>query len=1024
MATGTHDSLGTAWGKELPLVGRRADVAVLRMALDDALEGRGRTLLLTGEPGIGKSRLLALLAQEARNRQMQVAMGRGFSVESGVPYGAFADALAAPLHTLEPGTLTVLARGAEDDLRAIMPAFPGVRADSRARTGVEGDDKARLLWIVMQFLTRLATRQPLLLVLDNAQWADPSSLELLHFVARQIAQVPLLLVLAYADDALEPRAMLQEVSRSLLGARQATRRQIEPLTLHDLTELLQRSFAIEQSEAQAHATVLLQHTSGNPFFVEETLKSLVSAGRIRRRGDGWFIEDAHPDHLPATVRDAVRARLDALSPAARRLAEFASLVEGAASLALLQRSSALESEPLADAIDELMRKRIVLEDKSDGSGRYAFSHPILQALVRDALSAARERALHARIATALEELHGASGDAHASAIARHLVRGHELGGDARALHYLAAAGRDALQRRADVEAVRWLADACSVAERLGDRQELSLLLEELGCAEQRTGDTSRALQQWSRALTMAEAAEDADATARLLYRLGQEAARSGDAHEGLERLEQAEAAARTAERPDLVIKVRVAHAKTLQALGRHAMAIASAHETLALAQTHGHHALQARVHQLLLQLQSWTGPVQEARAHGERALALAESGDDPEVAWATHWAMAMLAGFTGDAAGAARHQQQATRLAESLSSPLLLAMTAEITIEHASGTGRWDEGIALAEQVIPVARVIAPQSLLPRLLVWTGLMTLARDETERSRALFEEAWRLSDAEHAVEGLGRSGLELANVHNAILAHTGMGHYWLARGAWQRALTYGERGLAIADRYGYIAWAIHRLIPLVLEAGLWLQQYDRVEELTARLRTQSAALDHRLGLAWAKSSEALVARLRDHHPDAARQMLEAADDLDAVPFVFHAARLRRNAAQLLEADGDATQRRRPTRPTAAVRELRRAHDVFARIGAERELRETRSQLRSLGVRLPPRTTTAGVGSLTGRELEIARAVANRLSNKQIGAALDISARTVSTHLSNIFQKLGLDSRGALADRVRDDPQFQVE
>jgi DNA-binding NarL/FixJ family response regulator len=341
-------------------------------------------------------------------------------------------------------------------------------------------------------------------------------------------------------------------------------------------------------------------------------------------------------------------------------------------------------------------------------------------------------------------------------------------------------------------------------------------------------------------------------------------------------------------------------------------------------------------------------------------------------------------------------------------------MTAEITIEHASGTGRWDEGLALAEQVIPVARAIAPQSLLPRLLVWTGLMVLARDETERARALFEEAWRLSEAEHASEGLGRSGLELANVHNAILAHTGMGHYWLARGAWQRALTYGERGLAIADRYGYIAWAIHRLIPLILEAGLWLQQYDRVEELTQRLRTQSAAFDHRLGLAWAKAADALVARLRDHHPDAARQILEAADDLDAVPFVLHAARLRGNAAQLLEADGDAS---------AAVRELRKAHDVFARIGAERELRETRSQLRSLGVRLPPRTATTGVGALTGRELEIARAVANRLSNKQIGATLDISARTVSTHLSNIFQKLGIDSRGALADRVRDDPQFQV-
>lgn len=1006
-----RESSNSSWGKELPLVGRRAEIGALRMALDDALEGRGRTLLITGEPGVGKSRLLALLEQEARGRQMQVAAGRGFSVESGVPYGAFANALAAPLQALEPGTLTVLARGTEDDLRAIMPAMPGTRGDARSRPVADGDGKARLLWIVTQFLTRLAARQPLLLVLDNAQWADPSSLELLHFVARQIEGVPLLLVLTYADDTLEPGAVLQEVIRSLLGTRQATHRRIEPLTQPDLAELLQRAFGIARGDAQTHAEVLFRHTNGNPFFVEESLKSLVAAERIRRRGDAWIVEEAIPAHLPASVRDAVGVRLAALSAPARRLAEFASLVDGTASLALLAHTSGLEPEALADAIDELVRKRMLIEEKADASGHYAFSHPILQALVREELSAARERALHARIATTLETLYGGD-DARASEIARHLVRGHELGGDERALRYLAAAGRDALQRRADVEAVRWLGEARTVAERLGDARALRSLHEESGIALQRTGDTSGALREWTQALAAAESAADLDASARLLYRLGQESARAGDAHDGLERLDQAEAAARRAGRPDLEIKARVARAKTLQSLGRHALAISSAYDTLALAQSLGDHSLEARVHQLLLQLQSWTGPVDEARLHGERALALAESAGDAEVAWASHWAMAMLAGFTGDAAGAERHQRQATRLAESLSSPLLLAMTAEITIEHASGTGRWDEGLALAEQVIPVARVIAPQSLLPRLLVWTGLMVLARDETERARALFEEAWRLSEAEHAPEGLGRSGLELANVHNAILAHTGMGHYWLARGAWQRALTYGERGLAIADRYGYIAWAIHRLIPLILEAGLWLQEYDRVEELAKRLRTQAAALDHRLGLAWAKAADALVARLRDHHPEAARQMLDAADDLDAVPFVLHAARLRRNAAQLLEADGDVN---------GAVRELRKAHDVFARIGAERELREARSQLRSLGVRLPPRTTTTGVGALTGRELEIARAVANRLSNKQIGATLEISARTVSTHLSNIFQKLGIDSRGALADRVRDDPQF---
>jgi DNA-binding NarL/FixJ family response regulator len=211
---------------------------------------------------------------------------------------------------------------------------------------------------------------------------------------------------------------------------------------------------------------------------------------------------------------------------------------------------------------------------------------------------------------------------------------------------------------------------------------------------------------------------------------------------------------------------------------------------------------------------------------------------------------------------------------------------------------------------------------------------------------------------------------------------------------------------------VAWAIHRLIPMVIEASLRTHDYDRVAALTTRLREQSTALGHRLGLAWAAAADALLARVRDQSPDAAARLLAAADELEAVPFVYHAAKIRRNAAQVLEADGEIE---------AAVRVLRRAHDVFARLGAEFELRGVRNTLRSLGVRLPLRTSPAGAGALTGRELEIARAVAKRLSNKEIGAKLDISARTVSTHLSNIFEKLGVESRGALADAVRENPQF---
>ena len=181
---------------------------------------------------------------------------------------------------------------------------------------------------------------------------------------------------------------------------------------------------------------------------------------------------------------------------------------------------------------------------------------------------------------------------------------------------------------------------------------------------------------------------------------------------------------------------------------------------------------------------------------------------------------------------------------------------------------------------------------------------------------------------------------------ILAHTGMGALYLAQSDWHRALGYLERGLALADRFGYVAWAIHRLLPLIIEARLRVHDHARAEALTARL-------------------------------------IAAADALDAVPFVFHGAKLRRNAAQVLEADGDMA---------GAVRELRRAHDVFLRLGAEFELRGACNQLRALGVRLPPRTAVQGAGTLTARELLRSRGRALRIGQMTYqGVGDDVERRT---------------------------------
>jgi DNA-binding NarL/FixJ family response regulator len=992
------------------LVGRRSDLTALRRHLANAMDGRGHCVVLTGEPGVGKSRLLAALAQEARSHNALIAAGSAFAMESGVPYGAFADALARPLRALDPSTITVLARGTERDLRAVLPGLPGAPDTRLADTDGDAASKARQLWNVSQFLTRLSVRQPVLLTLDNAHDSDASSLELLHFLARQVAGTRILIILACADPGIEAHPVLRGMVRSLAAAPDASVQRVESLTRADLSELLQRSVGLEADDADHHAATLWSHTRGNPFFVEESLKALMAAGRIRQSGTRWVVDEPMPATLPPTVRDAVQQRLEALDPNARRLAEIASIVESRATLALFGSVSGFDAGVLADAIDLLCARRILVEHRADGSAEYEFAHPIIQSTVRSTLTAARERVLHGAIASGLEALHGPATIARAGEMARHLILGHELGNDERTMRYLAAAGRDALARRADEEASRFLTDALAIADAHGPAAAVPQLLEERAIARMRLGDTAGAEDGWLRALALATDRGDELTRSRLLHLRAQHAARSGDARQGLVLLEEARKAALQAQRPDLVVRVGVARAKMQQALGRHHEAVVTISETLALADELGNVDLLARAHQTALQLYAWTGPASLAREHGARALALADQSTDREIAWSAHWAMAMLEGFSGDVANMTRHLREAITLAEALGSPVLQAMTAEIEIEHASGIGNWDDALAIAERTIPLARAVMPHSLLPRLLVWTGMIVLARDHTERARALFEEAWELSGAARVPSGSDDGASPAGDVHNVILAHTGMGTWCLSHGEWTRALTYGERGLALADQFGYVAWAIHRLIPMIIEASLRLLDYDRVEALTVRLRTQSTALGHRLGLAWSTAAEALVARMKYQRPDAAARLIAAADELDAVPFVFHAARIRRNAAQVLEADGDIT---------GAVRELRRAHEVFAQLGAEFELRGVRSHLRTLGVRLPPRSAVSGAGALTSRELEIARAVVRRLSNKEIGAMLNISARTVSTHLSNIFGKLGVDSRGALADAVRDHP-----
>ncbi len=990
----------------LPLIGRDAELAMLLQALANTGAGRGFTVILAGEGGIGKTRLAKAAADQADRKKWQVALGRAYPVETGVPYALFSDALLPILRKFDASTLQVLSRGGGAELAYLFPALvPAQERLSAAGRGDPAEFKARLLWNFTQFLVRLSAKQPLVLVLENLQWADAASLELLHFVSRQISQEKLLLLCTYnaAERDLNPTLRTTEQSLVALGVAQV--HTLRPLSREATASLIGEVFHTEEGATREFSALLYGWTRGNPFFIEETLKSLIESGQLHQRDGRWMGWELDTLQLPRSIREAVIARIDRLSPNARTVANLAAVIGTRATYEQLSAVSALASSELLSALDELRRQRILNESEAGEAIAYDFTHPALQDALYTELGRARARLLHATVAEALEDFYGGLALKRADELAFHFSRADARNLAPKAVKYLAAAGREALGKHANREAANYLSAALALVESGEpgeDERTASRLVEDLARARQRLGEYEPAQALLARARTDAARFGEPGRLAAIERRIGLACYWTGQYEDALEHYDLGLAAARDAGDDLLYARIQIPKGACLQELGRHEEAITQIGGALAIAERLGDDAVLARVHRALLVLYAWTGPSDLAREHGVRALALAEASGQKSVACTAHWALGMLEGFTGNAAGAALHIAESERLADEVRSPLLRIWTAELAIEHASAVGDWDAAISIGERSIAMARSLSQRTLLPRLLVWCALIYIARGDRERGKLYLDEAWVLSGADGPAD-------RPLDVHTVVPAHTGLAAYYLELRDYHKAIEIGEAGLAIADRPGYVVWAIHRLLPIIAEAAMWLRDWDRAERIGARLRRDSQRFGQRLGLAWADGCDALVAMLKDKDWERAVVMLrDAAERMEAIPYVNDAARLRKMLAKVLMEMGDRE---------GAMRELRHVHDIFARLGAERDLSGTRDQLRELGARPPARAPTAGVGGLTGREVDIARLVSERKSNKEIGRALGISARTVSTHLSNIFAKLSVGSRGELADLVRE-------
>jgi predicted ATPase/DNA-binding SARP family transcriptional activator len=472
-------------------VGRERELAQLLRALEDALAGEGRLLLLAGEPGIGKSRLADELVAAARVRGARVLVGRCWEAGGAPAYWPWIQSLRAYVRETESDALrTQLGTGAAD-LAQLLPELRDRFPDLPERPAVESEGaRFRLFEAASSFLHSAARAQPLVLVLDDLHAADEPSLLLLRFVAREISDSRVLVLCAYRD--VDPT--LQDPLTSALAelVREPHTAQIELAGLSEPAVAAYVELATGNEAAPQLVRAVHAETEGNPLFVAEVVRLLDAEGRISEA-------DAHR-RIPPGVRAVIAQRVGRLSEGCRSLLVPAAVLGREFGLDALAQVSARPREAMLDVLDEAMAERIV-GDMPGSPGRLRFGHALIRDALYDDLTAARRLKLHQEAGEALESVYAVDLDSHLAELAHHFFAAAPAGVANKAVDYARRGGDRAASQLAYEEAARLYEMALSMVD---DEEARCELLLALGDARARAGDTPASKHAFREAAELAE----------------------------------------------------------------------------------------------------------------------------------------------------------------------------------------------------------------------------------------------------------------------------------------------------------------------------------------------------------------------------------------------------------------------------------------------------------------------------------------------------------------------------------------
>ncbi len=395
------------------LVGRERELGILREHLSAALGGQGSLVLIGGEAGIGKTALAEALCQDAKERGALVLVGRCYDLTETPAYGPWID-------------LFLRIPPAPD-----LPPLPPVFA-ARGTVGVVASQMA-LFVQVHDFLAAVAARHPLVLLLDDVHWADPASLDLLRFLARSLGTVGLLIAVAYRADELTRRHPLTAVLPALVREARAIRLDLRPLDHAAIVTLVCRRYPLMDRDAERLGGYLAARTEGNPFFIEEVLRTLEEGAALTATPDGVRLGDLAGTGVPPLLRQVIERRLGRLDADTQRLLAVAAVIGQTVPLGLWATIAAVAEDAVLVAIEQGLDAHMLAES-SDGSG-VRFVHALIRETLYVGMAAVRRRPIHRHLGELLAALPHPDPDAVASHFGR--------AGDERAIAWLVRAGEQA-----------------------------------------------------------------------------------------------------------------------------------------------------------------------------------------------------------------------------------------------------------------------------------------------------------------------------------------------------------------------------------------------------------------------------------------------------------------------------------------------------------------------------------------------------------------------------------------------------